>query len=213
MSDHLPSAPLASPLPGPAPDGGNHLTDSVQRSAVIIGVLVAVLWAVELVDVLMSHRLERYGVRPHTVVGLRGIVAGPFLHRNWTHLIGNTVPFAAMGWVVLTGGVRRFVTLSVMVMLGSGIGIWLFGQSDQVHIGASGMVFGYLGYLLLRGVFERRVGQLAVGVLVGVVYGGLIRGVLPTNGAVSWQGHLFGFVSGVGAAWLLSRTREQPPAT
>ena len=209
---------LPQPLVPASPERGDRaghdvMSGPMQRSVYIIGSIVALMWAVELVDVLFGHRLDRFGVRPHRLDGLDGIVTAPFLHSSWAHLIGNTVPFAAMGWVVLAGGVRRFVAVSLLVMVGSGAGIWLFGQSGQVHIGASGMVFGYLGYLLLRGVFERRLGQLAVGVLVGVIYGGLLRGVLPTNSAVSWQGHLFGFAAGVGAAWLLARGADRSGST
>lgn len=211
-------------MPGPtgyqsaqAPNVTGSIRDNdLQRSAIIIGSLVALMWLVEIVDTVVHHKLDRFGVRPHNVGGLRGIAFAPFLHAGFAHLIGNTVPFAVMGWLVLSGGLRRFVTVSVLVVVGSGIGAWVFGNSNEVHIGASGVVFGYLGYLLLRGVFERRIGQLAVGVAVGVLYGGALRGVLPTHRGISWQGHLFGFLAGCAAAWLLSRSadaiREGSPA-
>ena len=114
-----------------------------------------------------------------------------------------------MGFIVLTGGLRRFVAVSLVVAVLSGLGMWLFGSSNELHIGASGIVFGYLGYLLSRGFFERKVGQIAVGALVGVVYGGMIWGVLPTARGVSWQGHLFGFLGGVLAARMLAPTEKE----
>ena len=198
-----PAEHQSAPTPSTTGSGGDN---DLQRSAIIIGSLVALMWLVEIVDTVVHHKLDRFGVRPHNIGGLRGIAFAPFLHAGFGHLIGNTVPFAVMGWLVLSGGLRRFVTVSTLVVVGSGIGAWVFGNSNEVHIGASGVVFGYLGYLLLRGVFERRIGQLAVGVGVGVLYGGALRSVLPTHRGISWQGHLFGFSAGCGAAWLLSRS-------
>ena len=107
---------------------------------------------------------------------------------------------------VLVGGVQKFVRATIVIVAISGIGMWLFGARDSVHLGASGVVFGYLGYLLLRGVFSRRIGQIALGLLVLVLYGGLIWGLLPTPAGVSWQGHLFGFLGGV----LVARIEAEP---
>ena len=195
------SAPYGDPSANP---GGSGRLEGVQGQAIVIGAIVALLWAVEIVDVAVRHRLDRFGVQPHTVRGLRGVALAPFLHSGFGHLIGNTIPFAVMGFIVLTGGLRRFVAVSLVVAVVSGLGMWLFGSSNEVHIGASGIVFGYLGYLLSRGFFEDKIGQIAVGVLVGVVYGGMIWGVLPTARGVSWQGHLFGFLGGMFAARMLA---------
>jgi membrane associated rhomboid family serine protease len=164
------------------------------------------MWVSELLDTAVAHRLDRYGVQPRTLVGLRGIPFAPFLHVGWQHLIGNTVPFAILGVLIALSGVVRFAKANVIIGLCSGLGMWLFGATGSVHLGASGMVFGYLGYLLSRGFFDRRFGQIVLGAIVGVVYGGLLWGVLPTNTGVSWQGHLFGFLGGVGAAWIMRRS-------
>ena len=180
------------------------LGDSLQAALMIIGGIVAFLWIVEVIDTIDKHRLDAWGVRPHTLVGLRGIVFAPFLHSGFGHLIGNTVPFALLGLVVLTGGVPRFFAVTAVVAVTSGTGTWVLGQSNQVHIGASGVVFGYLGYLVSRGFFERKLGQIAAGVLVALVYGGMIWGVLPNQRGVSWQGHFFGLLGGVLAARLLA---------
>ena len=180
------------------------LGDSLQAALTIIAGIVAFLWIVEVIDTIDKHRLDAWGVRPHTLVGLRGIVFAPFLHSGFGHLIGNTVPFALLGLVVLTGGVPRFFAVTAVVAVTSGAGTWFLGQSNQVHIGASGVVFGYLGYLVSRGFFERKLGQIAAGVLVALVYGGMIWGVLPNQRGVSWQGHFFGLLGGVLAARLLA---------
>jgi membrane associated rhomboid family serine protease len=178
-----------------------------------VGSLVGAMWVSELIDTIDGHRLDQYGVQPRTLIGLRGIVFAPFLHVGWQHLIGNTVPFAILGVLIALSGVVRFVKANVIIALCSGAGMWVFGQSGSVHLGASGMVFGYLGFLLSRGFFDRRFGQIVVGVIVGVVYGGLLWGVVPTNSGVSWQGHLFGFIGGVGAAWIMRRPSKDPATT
>ena len=183
---------------------GNRLGDSLQAALTIIGGLVALLWIVEAVDTVDKHRLDAWGVRPHTLLGLRGIAFAPFLHSGFGHLIGNTIPFALLGLVVLTGGVQRFVAVTVIVTVTSGVGTWVFGSANQIHIGASGVVFGYLGYLVSRGFFERKLGQIVAGILVALVYGGMIWGILPNQRGVSWQGHLFGLLGGVLAARLLA---------
>ena len=200
---------LSPDAPPPKRSPTNALGDSLQAALTIIGGIVAFLWIVEVIDTIDKHRLDAWGVRPHTVVGLRGIVFAPMLHSGFGHLIGNTIPFALLGLVVLTGGVQRFLAVTVIVAVASGFGTWVFGQTNQVHIGASGVVFGYLGYLVSRGFFERKLGQIAAGVLVALVYGGMIWGILPNQRGVSWQGHLFGLLGGVLAARLLAPSAKQ----
>ncbi len=181
-----------------------------QSGALLVVGLIAVMWAVNIVDTIMKHRLDqRFGVKPHVLGGLEGIPFAPFLHANWQHLIGNTVPFAVMGFLIVIGGISRFIKTFLIITLVSGLGIWVAGSSGSVHFGASGVVFGFLGYLVSRGFFEKKFRQIILGVVVGVVYGGLLWGVLPTTKGVSWQGHLFGFIGGVLAAWLL---RPRKPA-
>lgn len=158
-------------------------------------------WTSEAADVVLDHRLDVYGVRPHVLAGLRGIVFAPFLHSGFGHLIGNTLPFAILGGLVALGGLRQFLSVTLIVGLVSGLGMWVFGSSNEVHIGASGLVFGYLAYLLVRGVFARNVRQILLGIVVAFFYGGLLWGVLPTGRGISWEGHLFGVVGGIVAAW------------
>lgn len=185
-----------------------------QPGVVAVGVLLAAQWVSEAVDVVVDHRLDAYGVRPHQLVGLRGIAFAPFLHAGFGHLIGNTIPFAVLGVIIALGGLRQLLTVTAVVALVSGIGVWVFGSSNEVHIGSSGVVFGYLAFLLVRGFYARNARQILVGVGVGFVYGGLLWGVLPTARGVSWQGHLFGVVGGVAAAKLLAlRATPSLPAT
>lgn len=176
----------------------------LRRNAAVLIAIVAVWWVVEILDLVVDHRLDRLGVQPHALIGLRGIVFAPFLHAGFGHLIGNTLPFLVLGWLVISAGIGRFWAVVAIGAIGSGLGVWLLGSSDQVHIGASGVVFALLGYLMLRGVFERRIGQIVTGLVVAALFGGLLWGVLPTDRSISWQGHLFGFLAGVGAAWLFA---------
>jgi membrane associated rhomboid family serine protease len=197
-------------LPYPTDPTGARLptqTDSVtkaQPGIAAVGVMLAIQWVSEIIDSVSSHGLDKYGVRPHHLVGLRGIPFAPFLHASFRHLIGNSIPFAVLGVLIALSGLAELLSVTVVVTLISGLGMWVFGSPNQVHIGASGVVFGYLAFLLVRGVFAKNVRQIILGVIVAMVYGGLLWGVLPTARGVSWQGHLFGVVGGVAAAKLLS---------
>ena len=165
-------------------------------------VLIAVMWVVELVDVPLDGRLDRFGIRPRQLDGLDGVVLAPFLHLGFGHLIANTVPFLVLGGIICLSGAKRFVQVTVIVGLISGVGVWLTGASHSLVIGASGLVFGYLTYLVVRGIFARNVLYLVGGVLVLAVYGGVLWGLLPSPG-ISWQGHLFGAIGGIVAAAVL----------
>jgi membrane associated rhomboid family serine protease len=169
---------------------------------VIIGVMLAAMWAVEIIDLLPNTPFDRWGVRPRTVRGLFGIAFAPFLHVSFGHLIANTIPFLVLGAAIALGGVRQVVEVTVIVALVSGLGIWLFAAGNSVHLGASGLVFGYLTYLVARGLIARNVWWVLGGIVVLAFYGGLLWGLLPTP-RVSWLGHLFGAIGGVLAAWVL----------
>lgn len=171
----------------------------------IVAAMVALMWGVEVIDVIADHRLDRLGIEPHEADGLIGIVTAPFLHAGFGHLIGNTLPFATMGIVIAFRGAARVLAVTALVALVSGLGTWLFGQEGSVHIGASGVVFGYATYLLARGFFNRDALELAIAAGVAVVWGGaLLGGLLPEEG-ISWQSHVFGAVGGVIAAQVFAR--------
>lgn len=170
--------------------------------------LLAVMWGEEAVDTALNGRLDRFGIRPRALDGLDGILFAPFLHGGFGHLIANTFPFLLMGGAICLGSVRRFVQVTVIVGLIGGVGTWLTGPEHSVHTGASGLVFGYLTYLTSRGLFARKVSYILGGVVTFLIYGGVLWGLLPRPG-VSWQGHLFGAIGGVAAAWLLHAQHEE----
>lgn len=170
----------------------------------ILGGLVALMWALEFIDLFLGGALNQFGIMPRSLVGLRGILFAPLLHGNFPHLISNTVPFIVLGWLVMLRRTSDFFVVTPIAMLVGGLGTWLIGSPYSVHIGASGVIFGYLGFLLLRGYFERSVTAILFSVVVGFLYGGILWGVLPGQIGISWEGHLFGFIGGVIAARLLS---------
>lgn len=174
--------------------------------------MAALMWVSEIVDSVADHRLDGYGIEPRDVDGLTGIIAAPFLHAGFDHLASNTVPFLVMGFVIAFKGAVRVAAVTVIVALVSGVGTWLVAPANTVHIGASGIVFGYAAYLLSRGFFDRDLVALAIGLVVGAIWGtALLGGLLPEEG-VSWQGHFFGAVGGVLAARVLARPRKLEPA-
>jgi membrane associated rhomboid family serine protease len=175
-------------------------------------VMLAVMWVSELVDVVLDGRLDRFGIRPRRADGLDGIVAAPFLHDGFGHLVANSVPFLLLGAAIAIGALRRFVLVVLIVGAVGGVGTWLTGPSNSIHIGASGLVFGFLTYLLVRGVFARNLWYLLGGIVVFMIYGGVLWGVLPAPG-ISWQGHLFGAVGGVVAAWALHADHAREPGS
>jgi membrane associated rhomboid family serine protease len=169
--------------------------------------MVALMWILEGVDAAVDHRLDRYGIEPRDVDGLDGIVAAPFLHVGFGHLIANTVPFVVMGVVIALEGPLRLLAVTAIVGLISGLGTWLVAAEGSIHIGASGIVFGYATYLIARGVFNRRAIEIAVGLAVALIWGGALLGGLEPRRGISWQGHLFGAIGGVVAARALARER------
>ncbi len=175
-----------------------------QDGFVVLGAMLVLMWGSELVDVIPGVDLDRFGIEPRDPDGLAGIVAAPFLHVGFGHLLANTVPFVLMGAAIAAAGAKRIVLVTGIVALVSGVGTWLVAPAGTVHLGASGVVFGYATYLIVRGVFSRRLGQLAIGALVVVLWGSaLLAGLGPQDG-ISWQGHLFGAIGGVVAARVLA---------
>lgn len=186
------------------------MAPAVKTQVQILGSMVVLMWASVLVNPLLRGSLLQFGIIPRTVIGLRGILFAPFLHAGLEHLMANTLPFVILGWLVLIRATEDFFAVTAIAMGVGGLGTWLFAGTRTVHVGASGLVFGYLGYLLLRGYFERSFAASLVAIAVAAGYGGLIFGILPTTTpGVSWQGHLFGFIGGGLAARFLARASSQ----
>ena len=183
-----------------------ELRRELRRAARILGGTLAVLWIVLVVDMMLGGALREFGIVPRTVTGLRGIAFAPFLHGGFWHLLANSIGLLAWGTLVLFREESHFWTVTAIGALVGGFATWALGRS-AVHIGASGVLFAYFGYLLLAGFFERRIGSILLSTLVAVVWGGMVLGVLPGQPGISWEGHLFGFASGALAARLLARPK------
>ncbi|WP_228991093.1 rhomboid family intramembrane serine protease [Streptomyces sp. DH8] len=192
--------------------GGQNATGSARAlsAGLLMACWVALLWVLEGIDTATGHALDTYGISPRETAELRDVVPAAFLHSGWEHVASNSVPLLVLGFLAALAGLRRFAAVVLTVILVSGLGVWLTAPWNTVTLGASGVVFGLLGYLLVRGFVDRRPRDVLVGIGVAVVYGSLLWGVLPTESGVSWQGHLFGLVGGVAAAFLFRRPRRAP---
>jgi membrane associated rhomboid family serine protease len=197
------------------------------RFAVLHDILV-VTWGINALNWLVLNRAMNWlGIRPRTLIGLFGIPFSPLLHGDVSHLFGNSISFVALGWLLLLRGKTDFWIVSISAMLASGLGVWLFGRGQYrlgaerptegptgrlaeqtasieiVHLGASGVIFGYLGFLLFGSLFDRNPLALLLSLTVGVFYWNLLPGIFPKQLGISWEAHLFGFLGGILAAWLL----------
>lgn len=172
--------------------------------------VVPVLALIEFIDHRLDGRLDaRLGIRPHDVHGLDGILFAPFVHAGWEHLLANSSPLILLGTFALAAGTRRFLAATWLITIASGLGVWFLTPPNYLVIGASGVIFGWLGLLFMRGLVERSLWHLAVALIVGLLYGWQLVLLLPTDERVSWQGHLFGFLGGMLAGLLTRRRRPE----
>ncbi|WP_433792155.1 rhomboid family intramembrane serine protease [Actinoplanes sp. CA-252034] len=180
---------------------------SLGRAFVTMCAIIPALFLIEAIDVgLGSGTLDLAGgIIPRSMAGIDGILFSPFLHDGWQHLYGNAIPLILLGTFVMAGGARRFIWSTVLIAAVSGVGVWLIGDPDTVVVGASGVIFGYLGLLLVRGVVERSWWHFAVAAFVGLLYWYQFFNVLPTDQRISWQGHLLGLLGGMVAAVVFRR--------
>lgn len=197
--------------PPAAPDAGRVVPRAPLQAAIVVGAITALMWIVELVDVALPVDLDQNGIIPRELAGLDGVVWSPFLHGDWGHLLSNSLPFLVLGFLVMAGGLGQWVAVTVTIWLVSGLGVWLSGAPGTVTVGASGIVFGWMLFLLVRGVFTRSFRQLLVAVALLAYWGTMLFGVLPGDPGISWQGHLFGALGGVLAAWLVATANRRQP--
>jgi membrane associated rhomboid family serine protease len=196
-------------LPATEKDTRRASRDAGIRLVLAMAVL---MWVLEVVDAIANHQLDQYGIEPRDPDGLPGVVFAPFLHAGFDHLLSNTIPFVVLGIAIALSGLARVIAVTAIVIVVGGLGTWLVAPENTIHIGASGIVFGYASYLIARGVFDRSLLELAMGAVVAVIWGGVLLGGLVPQDGISWQGHLFGAIGGVVAARVLSRRRDDDSA-
>ncbi len=187
----------------------DHSRAFLRRAAALVAV-IALLWAVQIINWITGYGLNpAFGLIPRHVSGLDGVIAMPLLHGSFAHLMANTPPLLGMGVLLVATTTRALLLVNALVIgIGGGL-VWLFGSS-AIHIGASGLVFGWFGFLVARGLVDRSPITLGAAILVGVLYGSILWGVLPGQPGVSWEAHLFGAIAGAVAAFVV-RTHVHAP--
>lgn len=184
---------------------GSVLTAGIVPVAVLLGLM----WIAEGVDTVLGQRLDQLGIEPRDVDGLTGVVAAPFLHAGFGHLLANSAGLLVLG-LLLAVTTRSFWLICVLITVLGGLAVWVLGPAGTLHIGASGLVYGIAAYLVARGVRTRRVLDVVIAGIVVLTYSGLALGVLPGQPGVSWQSHLFGALAGVAVAWFGATPARRP---
>lgn len=193
------NASLPTRSPGEGLAGG---ASRVLSAFIATLLLLGACWAVEIANYLGDGSLsQRYGIQAHNGPTIWHIFTAPFLHANLDHIMANSVPLAIFGFLAALRGFARFVTVSLVIMVASGLGVWFLSSPGTVTVGASGLIFGYFGYLIARGFVEHRPFDIVVGLIIVLFYGTMIFGALPGQPGISWQAHMFGLIGGVIAAW------------
>ncbi|GGO68064.1 rhomboid family intramembrane serine protease [Nonomuraea cavernae] len=189
---------------------GTLLTGAVSALVIMVGVL-GVMWGVEIVDYMLNGTLDhQFGIVGWDPDGLLGIVFAPFLHVGFGHLMANSLPLLILGFLAALRGVGKFLAASAVIIVIGGFGTW-FTSPGVITVGASGLVFGYFGFVVARGLFDRRILDIVIAIGVAIAYYSILWGLLPNQQGISWQGHLFGLIGGVIAAWFLRRKRPESP--
>jgi membrane associated rhomboid family serine protease len=160
--------------------------------------------AIEIINLFTGRMLSQLGTIPRYVPGLKGIILGPFVHGSLQHYFSNIIPLCIFTYLLLQYGLNRYLQVTLWIMVTSGLLVWLFAR-PATHIGVSGVVYGYFGYLVLAGFLSGKFKLIIISVLVAFFYGGLIFGILPSSPFVSWESHLFGFIAGLVAAKLWAK--------
>lgn len=189
------------------PTAGRRSVESPKGAAIFMGMAVVLLWVLEIIDTILLGLLDRLGIHAQEPMGWVGIAFAPFLHVGFGHLIANSVPLLVLGFLILVGrgGLLRMIWSTLVSAVSSGLAAWILTPAHTIVVGASGVVFGWLTYLMARGFFARDVKSIAISILVFLIYGSVLWGVFPTQVGVSWQAHLGGAVGGVFAAWVMHR--------
>jgi membrane associated rhomboid family serine protease len=168
--------------------------------------IVFILWVILLIGFIFP--IENFGIKPRTVSGLPGILFAPFIHAGIDHLITNSISLLILGSIFLTMERKLSFVLVLHIIIIGGFGTWLIGRSEFTHIGASGVIYGILGYLLTMGFFRRNLKAISISIIVFILYGGAIWGIFPSAGFVSWESHLCGFIAGIVTAERYAKKRK-----
>jgi membrane associated rhomboid family serine protease len=208
MSTGVPNLPKVPAGRGPTQPGKG---ERQQQGIMLLVSIVGVMWLIEVINSLDNYGLNTDGgIHSRDLGRIWEVFTAPFLHGSWGHLIANTIPFVFMGLIIALHGAKKLALVTAIVIVLGGLGTWLISPAGTVTVGASGVVFGYAGFLLTRGLFDRNLLEIVTGGLVGAIWGGALLASLVPHTGISWQGHLSGGIAGVIAAWLLSDRQSAP---
>ena len=184
----------------------------VRDALIVMVAFCTLIWLLQIVNWADSYRLDTsFGIWPHNVGRIEDIFTAPFLHFNWHHIEGNTVPLFVLGFLSAYRGIRKFLMVTLIVLITSGLTVWLFQATGDLTVGASGIIFGYFGYVLVRGIFDRNLIDVGIGIAAGLAYWTILAVAIPGTPGISWLGHLGGLVGGVLAGWVLRARPEHAP--
>ena len=184
-----------------------RFSNKVKKRAHIVLVMITLLFIIEIINMLTGRSLGQFGIYPRQLYSLPGIITAPFIHGSLVHFLSNAIPLAIFSFLLLIHGTKRFIMVSLWIMIMGGGLVWMFGR-NAMHIGASGVLYGYFGYLLVAGFLSRQFKLLLISLFVMLGYGGMIWGVLPSRPYISWESHLFGALAGIAAAYLWQKRRR-----
>lgn len=171
----------------------------------LILLFIALIWGIEMVNLLLKHELNEFALHPRDVNSLYGVISMHFLHNGWGHLISNTIPLLVLGFFVSALNKMRQVTLLIMLL--TGLLVWFFAR-DGVHVGASGLVMGYWGYLISNAFFHRSFKNITISVITLFIYGGAVLTLFNFQAGISFEAHIFGCISGIFSAWLFAEVKQ-----
>lgn len=179
----------------------NAFIDSAELYMIPWAIGLSLLWVFNIINWLLGSKLNAFGIYPRRMRGLLGITLSPLLHKNFNHLFFNTIPLFFLGLAILIEGENTFLKVSLFIICGGGLGVWLFGRR-ALHIGASGLVAGYFGYILLNAYLRPGFTAVFLALLVSYYFGGIFLGIFPQESKVSWESHLWGFIAGISSHFI-----------
>jgi membrane associated rhomboid family serine protease len=198
-----PTANIADMVPPP------HRRNRAACAAMTMLIILAVIWLVQFANVTDHYALgPEFGIQPHVLDSLPDIFAAPFLHMSWSHIEGNSLPLLVLGFLAAYRSLVKFAWVTILVVMTSGLFVWLTAPMGSYTVGASAVIAGWLGYVMLRGFFDHRISDIVIGVIAGLVYLGAFE-FLPNNEGISWQGHLSGLIAGMLCAWFFRTHHPQ----
>ncbi|WP_329051420.1 rhomboid family intramembrane serine protease [Amycolatopsis sp. NBC_01488] len=199
---------------GPARSEAEMMIAEAKKALWVMVGLLALLWVIQLVNSVDSYGLSReFGIEARDPASLPEIFSAPFMHQSWGHIEGNSGPLFVFGFLAAYRGVKKWLGVSALIIVASGLGVWFISPSNSITVGASGLVFGYFGYIIVRGLFDRHPIDIVLGLVMALCFAYTFASLLPTEEGISWQGHMFGFVGGIVGGWLFRDRRPKAVTT